>query len=340
MSPREARAVKTTLIQALGALIALGGPAAALTLAFPDPATQTATTSDRLASYRLPTGPFDGNVVPTKLAEGAVEARSWRIEGADQTTLALMRVMRAQVQAQGYVVIYECEAASCGGFDFRFATEVLPEPAMHVDLGDFRYLAATKGDDVASLIVSRSEAAGFVQLTRVSSAVSNLPTLQIASGAGLPARNPAPAPVVLADVAGPAVTLSATNAVDAAGLAERLVAKGMSSLDDLRFAAGATTLEPGEYPSLTALAEWLRADPARQVALVGHTDASGGLETNIAISRRRAEEVRGVLVARYDVARGQVTAEGVGYLSPRASNLTPAGQQANRRVEVVLTKAE
>ena len=332
--------MKTTLMSALGALIALGGPAAALTLAFPDPATETATTTDRLASYRLPTGPFDGKVVPTTLAEGAVEAQSWRIEGAGQTTLALMRAMRAQVQAQGYDVVYECEAAACGGFDFRFATEVLPEPAMHVDLGDFRYLAATKGEDVASLIVSRSASAGFVQLTRVSSATSPLPTLQIASNAGQPQRDPVAPPQDPAPVTGQAVILSSANVADTTGLVGRLEADGASSLDDLRFAAGATALEPGEYASLSVLAEWLRTAPARQVALVGHTDASGGLETNIAISRRRAEQVRSVLIEQYDVPRGQVTAEGVGYLSPRASNLTPAGQQANRRVEVVVTKAE
>ena len=340
MSPREARAVRTTLTLALGALIALGGPATALTLAFPDPATETAATTERLASYRLPTGPFDGKHVPARLAEGAVEARSWRIEGADQTTLALMRLMRAQVQAQGYAVVYECEARACGGFDFRFATEVLPEPAMHVDLGDFRYLAAEKGGDVASLIVSRSASAGFVQLTRVTAAITTLPTLQIASDPAQPQTNPVIPSKEFPEVSGQAVTLSAANVADTTGLVARLEAEGAASLDDLRFAAGATELEAGDFASLSVLADWLKAAPGRQVALVGHTDASGGLETNIAISRRRAEQVRSVLIGQYDVPRGQVTAQGVGYLAPRASNLTPAGQQANRRVEVVVTKAE
>jgi outer membrane protein OmpA-like peptidoglycan-associated protein len=36
------------------------------------------------------------------------------------------------------------------------------------------------------------------------------------------------------------------------------------------------------------------------------------------------------------VSRQQLKAEGVGYLAPIASNLTEAGRQANRRVEVVL----
>ena len=342
MSPREARAVRTSpaIPLALAALIAFGGPATGLTLAFPDPATATATTAERLASYRLPTGPFDGKVVPTRLAEGAVEARSWRIEGADQTTLALMRAMRAQIEAQGYTVIYECEARACGGFDFRFATEVLPEPAMHVDLGDFRYLAATKGKDVASLIVSRSASAGFVQLTRVTAAVTTLPTLRLPADPTRPQRRPVVPTSGLPDVTGQAVTLSSANIVDTSGLVARLEADGAAGLDDLRFAAGATELEVGDYASLAVLADWLRAAPGRQVALVGHTDASGGLATNIVISRRRAEQVRAVLVGQYDVPRGQVTAEGVGYLAPRASNLTPAGQQANRRVEVVVTRTD
>jgi outer membrane protein OmpA-like peptidoglycan-associated protein len=330
--------VKTTATLVLGGLIAAAGPVAALTLQFPDPATETAATAEPLHSYRLPTGPFDGKVVPARLAEGAVEARSWRIEGADQSTLALMRAMRAQVQAQGYTLIYECEAAACGGFDFRFATELLPEPAMHVDLGDFRYLAAERAGEVASLIVSRSASAGFVQLTRVSAA--DTPTLLAAVNPAPPRHNPDPPVSDLPEVKGETVTLSSANASGAAALVAKLETEGAVSLDDLRFAPSATELEAGDYASLTALADWLRASPGRQVALVGHTDASGGLETNIVISRRRAEQVRAVLIGQYDVPRGQVTAEGVGYLAPRASNLTPAGQQANRRVEVVVTKVE
>ena len=37
-----------------------------------------------------------------------------------------------------------------------------------------------------------------------------------------------------------------------------------------------------------------------------------------------------------DAPAAQVSAEGAGYLAPRASNLTPAGRLANRRVEAVL----
>jgi outer membrane protein OmpA-like peptidoglycan-associated protein len=323
----------------------VAAPGLALTLDFASPADPTATRSDPQSSYRLPTGPFDGTAVPARLTEGAVQAQAWRIAGEGQSTLALMSGLKAQLGAQGWRVVYECEAQACGGFDFRFATEVLPEPDMHVDLGDFRYLAAEKGDEVASLIVSRSASAGFVQLTRVSSA---------------PATGTAP-PVILADKGDPvpddrtatlsvpsgqSTTFSTAGAPpfpppDAAAgpLLSRLEQTGSAALDDLRFASGSADLEDGEYASLSMLAGWLRADATRRVALVGHTDASGALEANIALSRRRAEQVRAVLTGPLEVPRAQVVAEGVGYLSPRASNLTEAGRQANRRVEVVVTTA-
>jgi outer membrane protein OmpA-like peptidoglycan-associated protein len=76
------------------------------------------------------------------------------------------------------------------------------------------------------------------------------------------------------------------------------------------------------------------------VAIVGHTDASGGLEANIALSRKRAQAVRNVLIEAFGVPAAQIQAEGVGYLSPRASNLTEAGRTQNRRVEVMLTSTQ
>jgi len=72
------------------------------------------------------------------------------------------------------------------------------------------------------------------------------------------------------------------------------------------------------------------------VVLVGHTDASGALAPNIALSRARAQAVRAALVA-LGAKADQIGAEGAGYLAPRATNLTPEGRAQNRRVEVMLT---
>jgi len=70
---------------------------------------------------------------------------------------------------------------------------------------------------------------------------------------------------------------------------------------------------------------------------VGHTDAEGSLDGNIALSRRRAASVLERLVTAYQVDRRQMEAQGMGYLAPIASNLTEEGREANRRVEVIVT---
>ena len=42
---------------------------------------------------------------------------------------------------------------------------------------------------------------------------------------------------------------------------------------------------------------WLQANPTRKVTLVGHTDASGALESNVALSKKRAASVRAAAMA-------------------------------------------
>ena len=71
--------------------------------------------------------------------------------------------------------------------------------------------------------------------------------------------------------------------------------------------------------------------------LVGHTDMTGALDANIALSRRRAEAVRERLLRDHGLNRDRIDAQGAGWLAPRASNATKAGRAANRRVEVVVS---
>ena len=80
--------------------------------------------------------------------------------------------------------------------------------------------------------------------------------------------------------------------------------------------------------------------PNLRVALVGHTDTVGGLDTNIALSRARAQSVRDRLISAFDADATRLDAEGMGYLSPIAPNLTEEGRRQNRRVEVILVREE
>lgn len=298
---------------------ALAEPAAALTLDLPAKVLGEETRTELPGSYALPLAPFDGSAVPSRQVEGALDQRAFKLDAPDTTTLALYGPLRDQVLAAGYEVVFECETRSCGGFDFRFNTDVMPEPDMHIDLGDFRFLSALRGKEAVSILVSRSTGAAYVQITRVTEAPLAAQPVETAVDLDAPAPRAIETPA------------------QASALGATLDEVGAAVLDDLVFASGAATLADGDYPSLAAVAAWLEANPDGTIALVGHTDASGSLAANIALSERRAEAVAEVLVDTLGADPARVDAHGVGYLSPRATNQTEEGRQKNRRVEVIVT---
>ncbi|MGB3314843.1 MAG: OmpA family protein [Albidovulum sp.] len=290
---------------------------AAPTLSMPPTAARTAEEATVMGSYALPVGPWSDGAIKTLKAEGEITQTAWRIREGDITTMAVLSALRDQLRGEGFDILFECNTDECGGFDFRFATKVLPEPDMHVDLGDFRFLSARRIDgpvpDYVSLLISRSSDSSYVQMTRVGAALSG--PLPIAA-ARFTARDVQPSPGALSD---------------------ELTTVGKVVLDDLDFASGAPRLSDGQFSSLAALAEYLKANPDRSVALVGHTDSEGSLAGNVALSRKRAQSVLDRLVYIHGVDPAQLSADGVGFLSPVASNLTPEGRTQNRRVEALIT---
>lgn len=293
--------------------------AAVQELVLPSAARQTTERISELDSYALPVGPFAGLAVPVKDIEGRVERRVWRIDGASFTTLQLLDPLRTQLSQAGFDIVFQCKEDRCGGFDFRFGTEVIPAPDMHVDIRDFRFLSATRGPDEAlGVLVSRGGAAAFIQIISVSP--------------------PEAAPVTIHPGARPTVpdTPAGKPPAPTGTLAGSLLEQGHVVLPGLDFDTGNAQLGDGSYGALAELAAFLRDHPDHRVALVGHTDNVGALEKNVSLSRQRAASVRARLLDRYGIAPGRVESEGMGYLAPVASNLTPEGREANRRVEAIL----
>jgi outer membrane protein OmpA-like peptidoglycan-associated protein len=102
--------------------------------------------------------------------------------------------------------------------------------------------------------------------------------------------------------------------------------------EQFQFAAGATDFDPRFRALLELGAVALRMLPEATLVITGHTDSVGDEGTNLALSRVRAQ-----VVVDYMVANGlppeRVVARGVGEAEPVATNDTPEGQQANRRIE-------
>jgi outer membrane protein OmpA-like peptidoglycan-associated protein len=283
------------------------GAAEAQPLDLPANAQLQLTQSSDFASYAVPVGPWADGQLPQRIVQGALTRSAWRLDAVALTSLQILQPLRDQLRAAGFTTLFECESQRCGGFDFRFATDVLPPPQMQINLGNFVFLAAQRsspsGPSYITLFVSRTAQAGFVQIT------------QIAPVTDQPVISAGPAP----------------------DLAQTLATQGRAVLPDLGFATGSDQLDPNASAVLADLARYLIANPAVSVILVGHSDLSGALDTNIALSRQRAVAVLDHLANQYGVSRAQMSAQGVGYLAPLATNQTSAGRAANRRVEVLLT---
>ena len=86
--------------------------------------------------YDLPTGPFTRDEKPVRKLEGRVREWVYQIE-SEASTLEAIRNYEQRLAELGYEFLFECAQNECGGFDFRFGIDVLPPPAMYVDLGDF-----------------------------------------------------------------------------------------------------------------------------------------------------------------------------------------------------------
>lgn len=104
---------------------------------------------------------------------------------------------------------------------------------------------------------------------------------------------------------------------------------------DVLFATDSFTVRPDQAYNLNAIAQNLLRYPNSRVEIVGHTDSDGEAAYNQSLSERRAAAVRDV-IASNGVPVSRLSAYGRGESQPVASNLTAAGKQQNRRVEIAI----
>ena len=74
------------------------------------------------------------------------------------------------------------------------------------------------------------------------------------------------------------------------------------------------------------------------IEIAGHTDNVGSPETNIKLSKERAESVRQYLLQTYGLPQTMVSAQGYGEANPIASNDSLEGREKNRRVVFKITQ--
>lgn len=83
------------------------------------------------------------------------------------------------------------------------------------------------------------------------------------------------------------------------------------------------------------VADRLNRDQDLNVLLVGHADEDNTQGYNLELSRRRAQEVMALMVARYPHLEGRISVEGRGEWDPTTTGDSEEAKAKNRRVEFV-----
>jgi len=107
----------------------------------------------------------------------------------------------------------------------------------------------------------------------------------------------------------------------------------------LLFPSGKSELMPGSERNLDKVADALKQQGDRKIVVRGYTDSTGKKQTNLMLSKARAEAVADYLASR-GVSRDKITTEGLADGDPVSPNKTPSGRAANRRVEIEVRHAQ
>ncbi|WP_019519562.1 OmpA family protein [Faucicola boevrei] len=94
-------------------------------------------------------------------------------------------------------------------------------------------------------------------------------------------------------------------------------------------------VKPKYMNRIAEVADFMKAHPTATANIEGHTDSRQTDEYNQALSQRRVNAVRKILIEQFGIAPDRLNAVGYGESRPIATNDTAEGRQQNRRVVAV-----
>ena len=118
-------------------------------------------------------------------------------------------------------------------------------------------------------------------------------------------------------------------------LDEAIEKEGKVALYGILFDTGKSDIKPESAEVLNSITEYLNANPAVKIYIVGHTDNVGTLAINMTLSKARAESIMNYLITTGKISASRLLSDGVGPLCPVSTNATEDGKRLNRRVEIV-----
>jgi NitT/TauT family transport system substrate-binding protein len=102
----------------------------------------------------------------------------------------------------------------------------------------------------------------------------------------------------------------------------------------INFTPGSDEIMPGSLFTLDSLGDTMMSFGNTYLRIEGNTDSTGGRQTNIVLSQKRAEAVKSYLVKSFGLPAERFQTLGHGPDNPVAANATETGRQLNRRTDI------
>jgi OmpA-OmpF porin, OOP family len=250
---------------------------------------------------------------------------------AARSSLEVIRNYQQQARGEGFQPVFECTGDACGGdgLQVKYSIVAAMLPSRFFDqIGD---------NSAAACGAYGVSAIRYALLENKTTGV----TLAVA------AANPAISSAYCTDKFQGQLSVWVTRvepqareqqmvALSASDMAKSIDADGRVALYGIYFDTGKADIMPESKAALDQIGELLKQRPDLKLHVVGHTDNVGAVESNMALSKRRAESVVAALASSYAVNRTRLTGNGVASLAPVKTNTTEEGRAKNRRVELVL----
>ena len=235
---------------------------------------------------------------------GGTTTKVFQIDGTSLTLDQLLNPIIKHLNDEQFSIELYCNTHVCGGFNFRKNLKVANPPFMLINVANYSVVTAIKNRSAISLVASKLGNTIYLQILLIGTIKNNF---------------------VLQEKA-PLIDSYSAN----------LKEDGAVVLDDLIYRSGSSDLGEGPFESLSALANFLKSTPRSSIILVGHSDTVGELGKNIELSKNRAQAVVDRLIKKYSIDQHRISAQGIGFLSPKTNNLTEKSRKKNRRVEAIL----
>ncbi|MDI6792888.1 MAG: DUF4892 domain-containing protein, partial [bacterium] len=263
--------------------------------------------------YILPLGKVDKEWKLTKSQklEGKVTQITYSAP-EDRSTLEIYRNYELALKKAGFETLFSATSKELGdGWQDAFAAAIISRSTEYLGAylgGEGRYLSAKLTRQEGDVYVALYVALGWYSHAIVQLDVIEVKPMEI----GL-------------------VTVN----VNAESLAKDIAKTGHVSVYGIYFDTGKADVKPESEPVLKEIAKLLQQNPKLSLYVVGHTDNVGTLNSNMELSKLRAEAVVKTLIPKYGIDAKRLHPVGVGPLAPVASNKTEEGRAKNRRVELV-----